>query len=318
VAELLPRIAWHLDEPYANSSAIPTYLISAEARRKVKVMLSGAGGDEIFAGYPRNVATRWAAVYEKIPRPLRRAASGILETIPESSEGRHLVRRLRQFARGSLLPQAERYVSWVSFFDREAKARLYSRDFAAAVAGCDAAAPFQAYLGSRAAEPFFDAMLYLDVKTWLPFNILEYQDKMSMMASLEARVPLLDHELVEYASSLPFSLKVRGTTTKYVLKKAAERILPREIVHRKKQGFMVPIGIWVREDLKEMIGDLLSEASVRRRGYFDAAAVAGILREHREGRRDFSHQIWVLLMLEVWHRVFRDGGGRAAPPGAAA
>jgi len=317
VAELLPRITYHMDEPYANSSAIPTYLISQEAGKTVKVMLSGAGGDEIFAGYPRNIAVRWATAYEMLPRPLRRAASAVLESVHESSEGKHLVRRLRQFARGSLLPESERYLSWVSFFDQEEKAKLYSAEFASRVAGYDAAAPFAAYLASRGSEPFTDAMLYLDIKTWLPFNILEYQDKMSMMASIEARVPLLDHELVEYASTLPFPVKVRGLTGKYILKKAAERVLPHHIVHRKKQGFMVPIGIWVREDLREMIGDLLSEATIRRRGILDPARVAHILAEHNAGRRDFSHHIWVLLMLEMWHQIFVDRRG-SVPPGEGA
>jgi asparagine synthase (glutamine-hydrolysing) len=318
VAELLPRITWHLDEPYANSSAIPTYLISQEARKKVKVMLSGAGGDEVFAGYPRNIAVRWADLYGKIPRPLRRAVSGILRRIPESTEGRHLIRRLREFARGSLLPRAERYISWVSFFDEEEKAKLYSGEFAGQVKGYDATVPFAAYLADRRKETFFDAMLYLDVKTWLPFNILEYQDKMSMMASLEARVPLLDHELVEYAAKLPFHLKVKGFTSKYILKKAGERLLPREIVHRRKMGFMVPIGIWLKEDLREMVGDLLSEETIRRRGIFHPPRVAWILKEHQEGRRDFSHHIWVLLMLELWQQAFVDGRGGVPPAGAVA
>lgn len=300
--EVVDDLVWHFDEPFSDSSALPTYMVSKMARDYVTVVLSGDGGDELFAGYTRYVVDRERSGLEKLPAGFRR---GVLEplshALPHGARGKN-------FLYNASLDQTDRYIDSVSQFNRQRRNYLYSGDFLGKLNGSlgRGEALFQKLAGSVTAGEQIDRLLYLDSKTYLPGDILTKVDRMSMAASLEARVPLLDHELIEFVAGIPAGLKLKGLETKYIFKKAMENIVPREILYREKQGFGVPIGEWINAQLKERIYSDLTDRKTVERGYFDLKYIDTLLDEHRRGRRDHSHAVWVLWMLELWHRRFID------------
>jgi len=308
VMELLPKLAWHLDEPFADSSLIPTYLVSASARQHVTVALSGIGGDELFGGYPRYLGARLAGGYERLPRWLRQAAARLIEFVPESTGSRNMGGRIKRFVKSGLLPPREQYLSWISFYDEKGLGALFSPSFNAAVNNMPSL--WDAHRGwydHAQASTVMDRVFSTDVKGYLADDLLMMGDKMSMAASLELRVPYCDHRLIEYAAAMPEELKVKGLTLKLLFRNAIKEMLPAEIVNRTKQGFMVPIGPWLKKELKPLVEELLSESSIEKRGYFNYATVHRLLAEHESGRRNCSDQIFALLMLELWHRIYLDG-----------
>jgi len=308
VMELLPKLVWHLDEPFADSSLIPTYLVSVSARRHVTVALTGIGGDELFGGYPRYLGARLAVGYERLPRRLRHAAARLVEWVPESTGSRNLGGRFKRFVKSGLLPPRERYLSWISFYDEAGLEALFSPSFKAAVG--DTPSIWDAHRGwydHAGASTVMDRVFSTDVNGYLADDLLMMGDKMSMAASLELRVPYCDHRLIEFAAAMPGELKVRGLTLKSLFRTAIKDMLPAEIVNRTKQGFMVPIGPWLKKELKPLVGELLSESAIQKRGYFNAAAVHRLLAEHESGRRNLSDQIFALAVLELWHRIYLDG-----------
>ncbi|MEW6324888.1 MAG: asparagine synthase (glutamine-hydrolyzing) [Nitrospirota bacterium] len=310
IMELLPELVYHLDEPFADSSMIPTYLISKAARSEVTVALTGIGGDELFAGYPRYLGVRLAAGYERLPEPARRAAVHLAAWLPESRRSRNLAGRIKRFLAAGLLPPRERYLSWISFFHSSDVERFLTKDFMAQVdPGRLWASHRQFYDAPSAAVPL-DRALYLDVNTYLADDLLMLGDKMSMAASLELRVPYCDHTLVEFAATIPGSVKMRHFRLKALFRDAIRGWLPGAILARKKQGFMVPMGQWLRRELKPLARELLSEAAIRKRGYFNPAAVAELAARHESGRQNLSDQLFALMTLELWHRVYIDGTAR--------
>ena len=305
VMDLLPKLVYHLDEPVADPAAITSYLICKAARERLTVLLSGMGGDEVFAGYPRHIAVKIAEAYNLIPSFISRP---LVEAMPASMPGRFnsVFRNTKKLARSAALPLRERYLGYCTYFKEEEKRRLYSNAMNMTTLEFNALAAHQKYFDKVADEDFVNQMLYVDLKTFLPCLNLTYTDKTSMAASMEVRVPLLDHELVEMAARIPARLKIKGLTRKYVLKRAAEKWLPRNIIYRKKAGFSAPLRSWLQKDLREMVEDLLSESNVKQRGYFDYAEVRRLIDDNLAGREDNSLKIFQLLTLELWHREFID------------
>ncbi len=309
ICHVVDELVWHFDEPFADSSAIPTYYVSKLAREHVTVALSGDGGDELFAGYTRYVTDRRRSGFARLPRALRRGVMQPLSrTLPHGAWGRNYLHNVA-------LDAVERYFDTISLFTALGKRSLYSEGFRRALgAGAGfALSQFREFAARvRTNEPL-DVPLYLDSKTYLPGDILTKVDRMSMAVSLEARSPLLDHKLMEFAARVPASLKMRGYETKHLFKRAVRDFVPAEILDRPKQGFGVPVDRWINDQLRERTRETLTEPRAEQRGYFDPRYIRTLLDEHERGRRDHSGQLWSLFMLELWHRAFVDGAtGRAA------
>src|SRR5499426_3027877 len=299
ICRLVEEVVWHHDEPFADVSSVPTYVVSKMARQHVTVALSGDGGDEVFGGYERYVVDQRRRRYERIPAFLRRALLRASRALPQGAYG-------KRFLRNIALEPAARYVDSVTYFDRDSQLNLFSEDARRSMAGYDPARRFERTFAATAARSRLERLLYLDSKTYLPGDILVKVDRMSMANSLETRSPLLDHRLIEFAQTIPASLKLRGLETKYILKRAAEGLIPEEIINRPKQGFDVPIRRWFNRELREMLDDTLRSARARERGDFNHRAVVAILDEHRRGVRDHARHLWGLLVLELWRRAFID------------
>lgn len=309
VAELLPKLVYHMDEP-AIDMAIPTYLVSKAARETMRVMLSGMGGDEVFAGYPRQLAMKIASGFDPVPRLLRRPVMKLAaEVLPGGRPGKLTapLRNAKKFARSAALDFEDRYLGFETYFTDEAKGRLYTDELRAATCDFDAYATHRRYFArARAAAPL-NQLLYVDLKTFLPCLNLMTTDKSSMAANLEVRVPFLNREMLALAARMPPDLKLRGLKRKYILKRAAEKLLPREIVWRRKAGFGAPIRSWLRGALRPMVDELLSLETVKRRGLFRPEEVRRIIDLNLSGREDYNLQVFQLLNLELWHQVFIDG-----------
>ena len=301
VAALLPKLAWHFDEPFADSSAIPTYYVSKAARELVTVALSGDGGDELWAGYSRHRVEQWEQRARAALGPARIAAGWLGRALPLTVKGARALRHLAyQPEHGYAVKHA------YGMFEPDAKSRLYAKDFAAETAAADPFAAFRdIYRRCPSADPL-DRALYTDVHTYMVDDILTKVDRMSMAVSLEAREPLLDHKLLEFAASVPAALKLRHGRSKYLLRKAIARRVPPEIVERGKHGFEAPIGEWLRGPLAPLADGLLTDNRLRDRGIFNAAEVSRLWTEHRTGRADHRHRLWQLIMLELWFRQFID------------
>jgi asparagine synthase (glutamine-hydrolysing) len=300
-AETLETLTHGLDEPFADSSILPTYCVSHLARQHVTVALSGDGGDELFAGYDRYLVDSRRRVFDLLPSWAGRLyRSHIYGRLPSSTRG-------RKFAYNVSLPSQERYLDSLTYlpaFDREKS--VFSDDFLARTATLKNPLDlFMNYLDHAPAKDHLSRVLYLDTKTYLPGDILTKVDRMSMATSLELRAPLLDHVFVESATRLPADLKFHKGTRKYIFKKLAERVgVPPEVLHRPKQGFAMPLVHWMRDELKGDLSRVLLEPRTLQRGYWKPDAVRGILTEHFNGLRDHSAQIWMLLVFELWHRNF--------------
>jgi asparagine synthase (glutamine-hydrolysing) len=308
VAELLPKLVYHMDEP-AIDMAIPSYLVSRAARETLTVMLSGMGGDEVFAGYPRQMAMRLASALDPVPalvrRPLMRSVAGLL---PGGLPGKFTapLRNAKKFARSAALDFENRYLGYGTYFTDEAKARLFTSEMRACVRGLDAYEHHRRYFERvKGAQPL-NRLLYVDLKTFLPCLNLTTTDKTSMAANLEVRVPFLNYELVELAARMPVDLKLRGLKRKYILKRVAEKLLPKDVVWRKKAGFGAPIRSWLRGPLRPMVDDLLSEETVQKRGLFNPQEVRRVIEMNLSGREDYNLQVFQLLTLELWQRTFID------------
>jgi asparagine synthase (glutamine-hydrolysing) len=302
---LLPKLVWHYDQPFADSSAIPTYLVSQLTRASVTVALTGDGGDELFAGYERFYAASMMQRYQRVPRPVWQAAAAVIGTLPEGTDYYNPVKRAGRFARGISQPTALAYFDWV---------RLFNADTIRALTGSDDAAgrDFVQHLVANGGKPTLPAILHANMTTYLPDDLLIKTDRCSMAVSLEARAPLMDAPLIEFVAQIPFNLKLRGKTLKYALKEVARGLLPNDIIDRKKHGFGVPLGAWLRRDMPTVRATLL-EDSARQRNLLNRAAVERVISEHEAGKRDHGQRLWTLLTLEWWHRLFMDATTLTAP-----
>jgi asparagine synthase (glutamine-hydrolysing) len=317
IVDLLPKVIWHLDEPIADPAAVGTYLICEAARPDVTVLLSGQGADEVFAGYRVHTMSSWADRAGHLPAGLRKNVVGPLvdalprskDKIPGMSPGLVLAahRYLSKMLQGVDLPVEQRYVLYRSYYTDDALRGLYSTDMRHALADEVAGSEHLQYFAEAPGQDFLNRVLYVDWKTFLPELNLAYCDKMSMAASVETRVPFLDNEVVDFMLTVSPDLKLRGRTSKYVLRKAMKDLVPDSIIQRRKAGFGAPIRTWLRRDLREMVDDLLGPDRIKARGYFDPAAIQSLIRDDREGRADNTYRIWALLTLELWQQVFLEG-----------
>jgi asparagine synthase (glutamine-hydrolysing) len=309
--DLLPRLVWHYNEPYADSSAVATFCLAELTRRHVTVALNGDGGDENLAGYTRYLATRLAERYASLVRPVHRPLAALLGAVPAAGGG--TVTRARRFVEALGETPARRYTRWVSHFDPVLKRELTTEDFRRAAGDRDSVEHLAAAFRRAEGSDLVDATLQVDRETYLPDDLLVKVDIATMAHGLESRSPFLDHELMEFCATLPSDLKLRGLTTKYLLKRAVRDLLPAAVVDRPKQGFGVPIDRWLREELRTVVHDVLLDSRTRQRGYFHEPVVRRLLSEHQRGVRGWHYQLWNLLMLELWHRTFVDGRPEPGP-----
>ena len=309
VAELLPKLVYHMDEP-AIDMAIASYLVSRAARETLTVMLSGMGGDEVFAGYPRQLAMKLAGAFDPVPQLIRRPVMKVLaEALPGGMPGKLTapLRNAKKFARSAALDFEDRYLGYGTYFTDAAKTRLYTEEMRGATRNLDAYSAHRRYFARVKHAAPLNQLLYVDLKTFLPCLNLMTTDKTSMAANLEVRVPFLNQEMLALTARMPARLKLHGLKRKYILKRAAEKFLPREVVWRKKAGFGAPIRSWLRGALRPMVNDLLSEETVNRRCLFRPAEVRRVIEANLSGREDYNLQVFQLLTLELWQRAFIDG-----------
>lgn len=301
ICEIADELVWHFDEPFADPSAIPTYMVSKLAREHVTVALSGDGGDELFGGYERYLVERNRRMFAQLPKAFRENVMHPLSMrLPHGARGRNLLHNLA-------LDPVHRYLDSVSVFTSMNRSLLYSADFKRDLENeHSATASFLDHASKVKTGADLDLLLYTDSKTYLPGDILTKVDRMSMAASLETRAPLLDQKLIDFVTRIPAALKIVGNETKYILKKAVKGLVPEEIMTRPKQGFGLPLAKWINQELRGRIRDTLTEPITRQRGYFEPSYIKVLLDEHERGRRDHSYSLWALLMLELWHRQFLD------------
>jgi|Deesub1362B_J571_1020462.scaffolds.fasta_scaffold00706_5 asparagine synthase (glutamine-hydrolysing) len=305
--EILPKIVWHYNEPFADPSAIPTYYVSKIAREYVTVALNGDGGDENFAGYERYRAAEFAMRFDILPETLRRSLFRSLSRfLPASSNPKGLLWKIKRFSQALSMDPELRNAHWLCHFNNFMKSLLYTEEFRRLTEEYDSFEIILSKYREAAADNILDRILYSDVTLYLPDTLLVKVDIASMAHSLEARSPLLDHELMEFVAKLPQEMKLKRGRTKVILKELFKNLLPPEVIERKKMGFGVPLEHWFRGELREMVYDLLLDRRSIERGYFRKEFIHQMLDEHVSGRWNWQYQIYNLLMLELWHREFID------------
>lgn len=316
VASLLPLLTWHMDEPTADPAIIPAYLVCRAARKQATVLLSGVGGDELFAGYRKHVAHRWAQQYRKLPEFMRNMLEPAVLKLPtlRGTSMKGGARLARKMARSASLEPSDRFVMNCTYLDGQQKSSLYAKNFVSEISEADPARRHYSAFEEVSHADFLNQMLYLDTKIFMVSLNLTYNDKMSMASSVEVRVPFLDRELAEFVAwNVPPNLKLKGflrPTTKYIFRKAMQDVLPAEVLRQPKAGFAAPVDYWLAHDLKEMVDDLLSPSQLRQRGLFRPERVRAMIDEQRQASNDWSMQIWQFLTLELWMRMFLDGGSQ--------
>jgi asparagine synthase (glutamine-hydrolysing) len=318
--DLVPKLVHFFDEPFADSSAIPCYYLSELARQHVTVALGGDGGDEVFAGYETYAAWKIASLYRGLSPRLTGMIPPLVARLPVSHRKISFDYKAKRFVQGALLPPERAHYAWKEVFSDDMKQDLY----AGAVGPL--ADPFEAFARQFAdceGAPMLSRLQYVDLRVYLPDDILVKVDRTSMAHSLEARVPLLDHKLVEFAATIPPELMLRGLRKKYLLKRAMAHRLPGQILNRKKGGFNVPVPAWLRGELSDYVRDVLSEKRLREQGFFNPACVQRMVRDHAELKADYSRNIWGLLIFALWHEKFASDApiqpiaaatGRLGPP----
>jgi asparagine synthase (glutamine-hydrolysing) len=303
---VLPTLVRHYGEPYADSSAVPTFYVAQLTRRNVTVALNGGGGDESFVGYTRY----WASgVAERL---MHTSGADLLTRVamrlaPDSSNQKSILRKIHRFVAAARMPMGDRYSYWVGIVPQSVRQRLYQRDFLQQVKG-EAVDPVKDLLRVFERLSPEERTLATDISSYLPFDLLVKVDITAMANSLEARSPFLDHEVMEFAARLPLSLKLRGRDAKYLPKKAFADLLPPENVHRPKMGFGVPVGEWFRGPLQGMLTDTVLSDTAIGRGYFNRSVLSEMVNDHVNRRVDHGAQLWALFMLELWHKEFITSG----------
>jgi asparagine synthase (glutamine-hydrolysing) len=311
--EILPKLVWHYNEPFADSSAIPTYYVANVTKDFVKVVLTGDAGDENFAGYPRYLRSLWVACFTRLPETLRR---DLLPYFLRGFSGLHwrekTLNRLADFMESLSTDQAQNYAEQIKIFSAKEKEDIYTDDFRKKVEENN---PLDFLLGKfqeSGTKDLLEQLLYVDINSYLPEDLLVKMDIATMANSLEARVPFLDHKFMELVCKIPIHLKLKGTESKFILKKAFHDFLPEAIFKRRKMGFGVPLAKWFRNELKEYVYEVLLDQKTLNRGYFRKEGIERLLNDHINFRYDHSTRIWALLFLEIWFRVFIDMEGDVA------
>jgi len=303
LVELIPGLPQVLDEPMADPSILPTYLLSKFTKEKVTVALAGDGGDEMFAGYPTYQAHKLVSYYSRLPSTVKKGVNRLVQMLPVSHQNLSFDFKAKQFLKGANLPAEIRNFTWKGGFSGEEKAKLYSPQLQEELIKWDSFLPVKNLLAGCTFCDLLDKVLYLDARLYLQDDILVKVDRASMACSLEVRAPILDYELVDWVTRLPAGLKMKGFTTKYLLKKLGEKILPKQIVHRKKKGFGIPISRWLTQELKEPLQNLPGGRLVRD-GLFSGPYIEKLVAEHLAKKKDNRKQLWPLLVLELWYRRY--------------
>jgi asparagine synthase (glutamine-hydrolysing) len=306
IADLAEKLIGHLDEPLADFSIFPTYLVSQLARQHITVALSGDGGDELFGGYDSYVAQDVVRFYGRLPASMRHhLLPRLFDRMPPQPAKKGLINKAKRFVEGGMLPPALQHTRWMIFLNEADKNKLYQPDFRECVNGNSAALLLRHFQDAGPRESLAQQQ-YVDIKTYLADNILTKVDRMSMAVSLETRVPLLDHRIVEFSLNLPSHLKLYRGQTKVILRRAMAGRLPKAILNRPKQGFSIPLKHWLRGSLRPMMIDLLTPERIRQRGYFDPKTVQQWVTEHLEGQANHSHRLWSLMLFELWQQQTLD------------
>ncbi len=301
IASLFDRLVPHLDTPFADVSLFPTYLVSRVARDHVTVALSGDGGDELFGGYDAYEAHAVASRFQSVGAPLVPALAAVGAALPPSGQKKGLVNKFKRFIGGVATAPADlEHYRWMVYLGSRAKQRLYAPSFAAALDGSDVYAPVREVLARGSRDDVLNRQLFTDLVVYLADDILVKVDRMSMATSLETRAPFLDVDVMELAFSMPGSLKVRDGVRKYVLKQAMRGLVPDRILHRRKEGFSIPMKNWLRRELEPLMRDLLSPGRMARRGLVEPAEVARLMDAHVAGRENHAHTLFPLMVFERW------------------
>jgi asparagine synthase (glutamine-hydrolysing) len=313
--DILPTLVWHLDEPFADSSAVPAYYVSKAARQRVTVALSGDGGDEVFAGYEWRYGMNLleSRVRDRIPGRVRRGLLGPLATVWPKADRLPRPLRWKFFLRNVSMEPEDAYFHDMSLFTPADKRALLRPAFRQSLDGYSPAAEFRRHFERVEGLDRLTQILYVDLKTYLANDILVKMDRMAMANSLEVRSPLLDHEIIEFAAGLPADMKYRDGTAKYLLKRYTEERVPASVVRRPKMGFSIPLSAWLRNGLRATAEELLLSDRSLARGYVEPEEVQALWRRHQGGHREHPHQIWALMVLELWHRLFVDQTPSGAP-----
>jgi len=315
--EILPKLVWHYNEPFADSSAIPTYYVSNVTKDFVKVVLTGDAGDENFAGYPRYLRSKWVALFTKLPESVRKDFMPEFLRIFSSLHWREkTLNRLADFIEKLSSNQARNYLEQIKYFNGKEKEDIYSEQFSKKLKHVDSVDYLIAKSEESETDDLIDQLLYVDINSYLPEDLLVKVDIATMANSLEARVPFLDHKFMELVAEIPSQLKLKGTESKFILKKAFKDILPDAIFERKKMGFGIPLSRWFRKELKGYIYEVLLDHKTLNRGYFRREGIERLLNDHIALRYDHAAKIWALLFLEIWFRVFIDKEGESFLHGA--
>jgi asparagine synthase (glutamine-hydrolysing) len=310
--DLMEKVVWHLDQPISDPAVLANYMVARLAAQHVKMVLSGEGADEMFAGYARYVGERFSPVFRYVPGVAKSLALAASERLPGMRRPKIALYALCQN------DEATRLTNWFPLFNQDRKSSLLTDSVHQALAGYSANSVFARHLATTDAKEQLNRMLYVDTKLWLPDDLLARGDKLSMAVSLEARVPFLDSKLVEFAASLPPHLKLRRLTRKFLLKRVSEQWLPQEITRRKKKGFPVPIPVWIQNEAHEFVRDILSPDTLRRHGLLNPDYVERLLTEHRSGFADHGLLIFGLLSLELWQRQYLENWPQPKPADSAA
>ena len=309
VRAILPDIVRAFDEPFADSSAIPTYVVAQATARHVKVALSGIGGDEAFAGYPRYLGLRVSALHRNLPRWLRHASRSIAGQLPDAASSRNWADWARRFTAEPDATPGDRYIGWTRFFSGARLAALAKPALSAHLGSAVDELQQRAFATAGHGDPV-DGAFRVDLTTYLPDDLLTMADRMSMASSLEVRAPFCDYRIIEESLRLSPRTKMPGGRLKGLLKATFAGALPKEVLAHRKQGFMIPLGDWLRHDLRPTLDDLLAPDCIRARGLFDAGTVEVLKREHLSGARTHADRLWTLMMLELWMREYLDERGR--------
>ena len=308
IEEVTDSIVGCFDEPFADSSAIPNYYLAKETKKIVTVALSGLGGDEMAAGYERYLGMKIAKHYNLVPKIFRKEIiKKLVNKIPDSKDGSHINHRLKRFVNTSELPFIERYFNIITTIDENEKRDLFTKDFLNTITTkCEAIRYFERYDQECDLKNNLNRILYLDLNTYLVDDLLTLTDRTSMAHSLEVRVPFLDHNLVEYFAQIDPSLKIMLFSKKYILKKIAERYLPKNLIYRKKMGFSVPLVLWFRGELKNYVKHVLNKKSIEKTNIINYKIIDKILQEHFSGKANFDEKIWSMIIFMLWYNQYID------------
>jgi asparagine synthase (glutamine-hydrolysing) len=305
VDKILEHIAGAFDEPFADDSVIPSYYICKRSREAVTVALTGLGGDELFAGYERYLGFSLSMLYERVPGFIsNRIISPLVESIPEQKNGNYVVNHLKRFIRAAHLPPEGRYGSYVSSLGAAQRAKMYTPEVASQIDFEATSDLMAAYFSNGNAYSPLDRALYQDIKTYLPDDILALTDRIGMLHSQELRVPFTDHVLMEFCATIPAAIKLKRFQKKYLLKKAASRHIPKEVLNHRKQGFSSPMAQWLKEDLHGLREELLSKSNIESGGVFSWEFVEKVTSEHLNRKELHDKLIFALIMFQKWREKF--------------